>query len=55
VQVRAHAVEQPGMLTPLPDGVARIKLERPLRGITPGQAVVLYQGETVIGAGDVAA
>ncbi|HEY8742237.1 MAG TPA: tRNA 2-thiouridine(34) synthase MnmA [Chloroflexota bacterium] len=55
VQVRAHAPEQSGQLEPLPDATARIHLERPVRGIAPGQAVVLYQGEAVVGAGDLAA
>ena len=55
VQVRAHAPEQPGQLEPLPNGSARIHLERPLRGVAPGQAVVLYQGDAVVGAGDLAA
>ncbi|MGI8916892.1 MAG: tRNA 2-thiouridine(34) synthase MnmA [Chloroflexota bacterium] len=55
VQVRAHAQEQAGVLQPLPDNDACIRLERPLRGVAPGQAVVLYQGESVVGAGDLAA
>jgi tRNA-specific 2-thiouridylase len=55
VQVRAHALEQAGELHAQPDGSARIRLERPLRGVAPGQAVVLYQGEAVVGAGDLAA
>ena len=55
VQVRAHAVEQAGELAAQPDGSACIRLERPLRGVAPGQAVVLYQGEAVVGAGDLAA
>jgi tRNA-specific 2-thiouridylase len=55
VQVRAHAPEQPALLEPLADGGARLTLERPVRGAAPGQAVVLYQGEAVLGAGDLAA
>jgi tRNA-uridine 2-sulfurtransferase len=55
VQVRAHAAEQAGLLEPLAAGIARVRLERPLRGVAPGQAVVLYQGEAVVGAGDLAA
>lgn len=55
VQVRAHALEQAGKLEVQPDGSACIRLERPLRGVAPGQAVVLYQGDAVVGAGDLAA
>ena len=54
VQVRAHAPEQAGLLHPGDDGTARIALERPVRGVAPGQAVVLYHGEAVVGAGDLA-
>jgi tRNA-specific 2-thiouridylase len=35
----------------LPERQARVVLDRPLRDITPGQAVVLYQGEEVLGGG----
>ncbi len=53
VQVRAHAPEQAGMLEPLPGDEALVTLDRPLRGVAPGQAAVFYRGEEVIGAGDV--
>ncbi|MBC7315154.1 MAG: tRNA 2-thiouridine(34) synthase MnmA [Chloroflexi bacterium] len=36
------------------DGCARVYFERPLRDITPGQAVVLYKGERVLGGGIIA-
>lgn len=35
----------------LGDGRAYVYFERPLRDITPGQAVVLYEGERVLGGG----
>lgn len=54
MQARAHAQELPGMLTALPDGRARVTLERPLRGVAPGQAMVVFRGDEVVGAGDVA-
>jgi tRNA-specific 2-thiouridylase len=31
-----------------------VDLEWPLRGVAPGQAVVLYDGETVIGSATIA-
>lgn len=38
-----------------PDGGGRIRVafSRPVRAVTPGQAVVLYSGETVIGGGTI--
>jgi tRNA-uridine 2-sulfurtransferase len=37
--------------TPLPEGRARVQFDAPLRDITPGQAVVAYQGDAVLGGG----
>jgi tRNA-specific 2-thiouridylase len=37
--------------TPLPDGRAQVRFDALLRDITPGQAVVAYQGDTVLGGG----
>ncbi len=53
VRVRYHAGEVPGTLTPLPGGLARIDFERPERAITPGQAVVFYIGDDVLGGGTI--
>ncbi|MHB1318376.1 MAG: aminomethyltransferase beta-barrel domain-containing protein, partial [Anaerolineae bacterium] len=41
-------------LEPFGDHQARVRFERPVRGIAPGQAVVLYQGDEVIGGGRIA-
>jgi tRNA-specific 2-thiouridylase len=51
VQVRAHAKEEYGTLFTLPNDQAKVVLERPLRGVAPGQALVVYTGERVVGAG----
>jgi len=37
--------------TPLDNGRATVTFDSPLRDITPGQAVVAYQGDTVLGGG----
>jgi tRNA-specific 2-thiouridylase len=37
--------------TPVTDKKARVEFDTPLRDITPGQAVVAYQGEAVLGGG----
>jgi tRNA-specific 2-thiouridylase len=40
--------------TPLRDGQARVRFDQPLRDITPGQAVVAYQEDVVLGGGIIA-
>lgn len=38
----------------LPDGRVRVVFQEPQRAVTPGQAVVLYDGEAVVGGGTIA-
>lgn len=35
------------------DGSVQVLFDRPQRAITPGQAVVLYDGDTVLGGGTI--
>jgi tRNA-specific 2-thiouridylase len=50
-KIRYKATLAPASWTPL-DGVqARVEFDAPLRDITPGQAVVAYQGDAVLGGG----
>ena len=37
----------------LGDGNVRLEFEEPVRAVTPGQAVVLYQGDYVAGGGTI--
>jgi len=39
--------------TPLAGGQAQVEFDTPLRDITPGQAVVAYQGDKVLGGGTI--
>ena len=50
-RARYHHPEQPATAQVLPDGQVRIVFDQPQRALTKGQAVVLYQGDTVVGGG----
>lgn len=52
-KVRHSQYEQPAMVIPEENGFARVEFDVPQRAISPGQAVVLYQGELVIGGGTI--
>ncbi|MBR6905830.1 MAG: tRNA 2-thiouridine(34) synthase MnmA, partial [Selenomonadaceae bacterium] len=36
---------------PLEDGQARVEFDEPQRAVTPGQSVVFYEGDYVLGGG----
>jgi len=52
-KIRYQAVETEALLTPLENSRAQVTFVRPQRDITPGQGVVFYQGETVLGGGTI--
>ena len=52
-RTRYHQYERAATVWPLPGGMARILFDEPQRAITPGQAVVLYDGELVLGGGTI--
>ncbi|QDO89630.1 tRNA 2-thiouridine(34) synthase MnmA [Ornithinimicrobium ciconiae] len=53
-QVRAHGEEIPA--TAWADGdTVEVRLERRIRGVAPGQSVVLYEGTRVVGSATIAA
>jgi len=45
--------EAAAVVTPLEEGRAQVKFEEPQMAITPGQAIVFYDGDTVIGGGSI--
>ena len=51
VKIRCQAKPAPAHVVPLSDGSVRVEFFEPQRAITPGQAAVLYDGNTVIGGG----
>ena len=52
-RIRYRHTEQPATVTPLPDGTAKVEFDALQRAITPGQTVVLYDEDTVIGGGTI--
>ncbi|WP_270886633.1 tRNA 2-thiouridine(34) synthase MnmA [Pedococcus sp. 5OH_020] len=52
-QVRAHGAEVPGLAWASGDEV-EVRLETRLRGVAPGQSVVLYDGTRVVGSATIA-
>jgi tRNA-specific 2-thiouridylase len=49
VRIRYNHPGSNALVTPLEGGRVRITFERSERAITPGQAAVFYNGETVLG------
>ncbi|MYV52790.1 tRNA 2-thiouridine(34) synthase MnmA [Streptomyces sp. SID3212] len=52
-QLRAHGDETP-VEAELSDGVLRVTFDAPVRGVAPGQAIVLYDGTRVVGSATIA-
>jgi tRNA-specific 2-thiouridylase len=53
-KIRYKAADAPVAVTILDGGDAWVEFDRPLRDITPGQAIVFYRGEVVLGGGTIA-
>lgn len=54
-KTRYHQKEAAAMIFPEGEGTVRVRFEEPQRAITPGQAVVFYDGEVVVGGGTIIA
>lgn len=50
-KTRYRHKEQPAFAAAGPDGTVTVTFDEPVRAITPGQACVLYDGDTVLGGG----
>lgn len=53
VRTRYHQQEEAAVLAPGPGNTMRVAFDRPQRGIAPGQAVVAYDGDLVVGGGTI--
>lgn len=54
-KIRYKADEVEAEVVHIPQGGAEVRFARPLRDITPGQGLVFYRGEEVLGGGVIAA
>lgn len=52
-RVRYRHIEQPATVYPGENGTAKVVFNEPQRAITPGQTVVLYDGDLVLGGGEI--
>ncbi len=53
-KARSRMEEQPATVYPEEQGRCRVVFDSPQRALTPGQAVVFYDGDTVLGGGRIA-
>ncbi len=50
-QIRYNSTSEPATATRLPDHRLRVEFDEPQNGVSPGQAVVCYDGDRVLGGG----
>ncbi|MDD5127939.1 MAG: hypothetical protein PHR43_07615 [Dehalococcoidales bacterium] len=50
-KIRSAHQEAPALISPQDNGNVRVKFDEPQMAITPGQAIVFYDGDTVVGGG----
>jgi tRNA-specific 2-thiouridylase len=54
IKIRSAHTGADATISPRPDGSATVRLHRPQRAVTPGQAAVCYNGDEVLGGGWIA-
>jgi len=55
VKIRYRGHDVPAVVEPLGEEGARVEFRSPQPAVTPGQAVVVYTGDEVVGGGTIAA
>lgn len=50
-QIRAHAIPVPATVEPIEEGTLHVRFDEGQRGVSPGQAIVLYDEDVVLGGG----
>lgn len=50
-KIRYSAKEAAAVISPLPEGRVRVVFVEPQRAVTPGQSVVFYDGDVIVGGG----
>lgn len=53
-QIRAHGAPASVLATPVEEGELHLRFDEGQRAVSPGQAVVLYDGDVVLGGGTIA-
>ena len=53
-QIRAHGAPAPALATPAEEGQVHLRFDEGQRAVSPGQAVVLYDDDVVLGGGTIA-
>ncbi|MBM7855019.1 tRNA-specific 2-thiouridylase [Desulfohalotomaculum tongense] len=52
-QIRYNSKPSPATISPMPDGRVHVSFHQPQRAVTPGQAVVFYRGDYLVGGGTI--
>jgi tRNA-specific 2-thiouridylase len=52
-KIRYHATEEEVLITPLSEGSCTVSFNKPQKAITPGQAIVFYERDEVLGGGTI--
>ena len=52
-KIRSRSEPAPATVLSCVSGTVRVRFERPQRAVTPGQALVLYDGDLVLGGGTI--
>ena len=51
MKIRYRYPPIPARILPQPDGKAEVRFQHPCPAVTPGQAVVFYDGDQILGGG----